>query len=200
MKIFQALLTLSLVSLPAVAQTQLVRGEVDGIQNTANLFKLKCTTVRLTSATLNLQGLHDATRQNNMSLEMQVIDTFGNGTSLEVVSAVVVPRQLDMGNLRFGRAETWEIFAAPGSMIWSFVGAGNDTRYLPLGDAGTWILGPSAVPFVSGTASAIGSLRFNITMTTIPALTGAVFASQAIIQENGAFRISNPECKEVRSN
>lgn len=200
MRIFQALLTLSLVSLPVAAQTQLVRGEVDGIQNTFNLFQLKCTTVRLTSATLNLQGLHDATRQNNMSLEMQVIDTFGNGTSLEVVSANVVPRQLDMGNLRFGRSETWEIFAAPGSMIWSFVGGAADTRYTPIGTAGTWILGPSAVPFVSGTASAVGSLRFNFTMPTIPALTGTMFASQAVIQQNGVFRITNPECKEVRSN
>ena len=181
------------------AQTQLVRGEVDRIQNTQNLFQLKCTTIRLTSATQNLNALHDATRQNPLVLEMQVTDTFGNGSSLEVVSASLIPRQHDMGNLRFGRAETWEVFAAPGSQIWVFV-AGTDTRYLPLGDAGTWILGSSALPFFDGAANAGGSLRRDVTMPTIPALVGTVFTSQSVVATNGVFRLTNPECKAVRAN
>ena len=194
-----SLIALSLTLAPLAAQTQLVRGEVDRIQNTANLFQLKCTTVRLTSATVDLNALHNQTHQNALALDMQVVDTFGNGTSLEVVSAVVVPRQHDMGNLRFGRAETWEVFAPSGSTIWTFVTGGNDTGYLPIGGAGTWILGANAVPFRSG-VSTNGSFRFDITMPTIPGLVGAVFASQSVVQGGGLFWITNPDCKDVRAN
>jgi len=198
MNLRTTLIALALLAVPAAAQTQLVRGEVDGIQNT-NRFQLKCTTVRLTSATQNLQALHDLTRQNNLVLEMQVVDTSGNGTSLEVVSASAVTRQHDMGNLRIGRSETWEVFAAPGSRIWTFFGSGADTRYLPLGSFGTWILGPSAVPFMSGVASPGGSLRTQFTMPNVPGLVGVAFSSQSVVEQGGAFQITNPECKTVRA-
>lgn len=181
------------------AQTQLVRGEVDGIQGT-NLFQLKCTTVRLTSANLNLQALHDLTHQNNVVLDMQVVDSFGNGSSLEVVAATPVTRNFDMGNLRFGRAETWEVFAAPGSQVWVFVGGGGDTGYTPVGAIGTWLLGPSAVPFLNGTTNATGSARFSVTMPTAPGLVGAVFAAQSVVSSGGALSVTNAECKEVRAN
>ncbi len=194
-----ALIALSLTFAPLAAQTQLVRGEVDRIQNTQNLFQLKCTTVRLTSATLDLNALHNATQQQPLMLAMQVIDTFGNGTSLEVVAATVLPRMHDMGNLRFGRAVSWEVFAPCGSLIWTFVQGGSLTGYTSFGSLGTWILGPNPVPFFNG-VSTQGSLRRDITMPTIPSLVGAVFASQSIVQTNGTFLMTNADCKDVRAN
>lgn len=188
---------LSLALLPA--QSQLVRGEVDGVQGT-NRFQLRCTTVRLTSATLNLQALHDLTAQNNLSLDMQVVDVSGNGTTLEIVAAAPVPRSFNMGNLRLGRNDTWEVFATPGSGVWVFVGGGGDTGFVPLGPIGSWLLGQSAVPFLTGTTDAGGRVRFDVTMPNAPGLLGAVFAAQGVVLTGASLAATNAECKEVRAN
>ncbi len=44
------------------AQTQLVRGDVDSVSG-SNRFQLDCTRIPLTSSTVNLEQLHDQSRQ-----------------------------------------------------------------------------------------------------------------------------------------
>lgn len=193
-----ALLLLAL-SAPLAAQTQLVRGDVDGIRNTAGRFQLDCTQIPLTSATVNLQQLHDQSRQQDIEYEMQVVNV---GTAaapvLDVVSATVIAEQFQMGNLRFGRSETWEVFGPAFAQAWVLVDARANTGYLPLGGAGTWLLGPAAVPFVSGQINALGRFVTRFTMPTLPALVGQEIVGQAVIEDGGVFTVTNPDCKEVR--
>ena len=194
-----ALLSLVAFAAPITAQTQLVRGDVDGIQHTAGQFVLKCSNIRLVSTTVNLQALHDLSRQNDIEFEMQVRDvSVGGQTILDVVSATQIPEQFDMGNLRFNRSETWEVFAAPNSPAFVSVNVTSETSYLPVGPLGTWILGLVPVAF-QGTTNALGRFQFRYTMPTIPALVGVSISAQAVVVEGGVISITNPDCKEVRN-
>ncbi|MEM7203302.1 MAG: hypothetical protein AAF628_23770 [Planctomycetota bacterium] len=68
----------------------------------------------LVSSVVNLQALHDASRQQDIEYEMSVQNIGTPGAPiLDVLSAVEIPETLDMGNLRFGRSETWEVFGRP---------------------------------------------------------------------------------------
>ena len=197
-----ALMTLaacSALQLGVQAQTQLVRGDIDGIKNT-RLFQLDCTHIRLVSTTVNLQKLHDASRQNNIEYEMQVRDVSSGGTKmLNVISAKAITEMMNMGNLRFGRSDTWEVFGPSGSLAVVFLQSRSMTSYLPLGSAGTWLLGGNAILFNFGTITN-GSFRFNFQPPTIQSLVGQEFSSQAlIVSRNGGLTITNPDCKEVRS-
>ena len=182
------------------AQTQLVRGDVDGIRNTVNQFQLDCTTIPLTSATVNLQQLHDQSRQQDIEYELQVrnVGTAANPI-LDVVSATVIPEMFQMGNLRFGRSETWEVFGTPGATAYMFVDAMGNTRYQPLGAAGTWLLSSAALPVASGPISAIGRFQIRFTMPSIPALVGQTFVGQGAIVDRSTLTITNADCKEVRN-
>ena len=83
-------LVLPLLAASAMAQTYRIVGDVDAIQGT-NLFELDCTHIRLVSTTVNLQQLHDASRQQNIEYDMQVTDVSAGGlTILNVLSAVAV--------------------------------------------------------------------------------------------------------------
>ena len=179
-------------------QTQLLRGEVDSVSGTNN-FVVECTNIRLVSSTLNLQQMHNQTRQQDLYFDMQVRDVSTGGQRiLDVVSAVLQTETFDMGNLRFGRSESWEVFAPSGAMVWVFINHISGTSYLPLGTAGTALIGPNALLMRQGTAAA-GRLRFNFQMPTIPQLVGQVFTSQALISDNGALRVTEPDCKAVRN-
>ncbi|MBK8975292.1 MAG: hypothetical protein IPM29_05160 [Planctomycetes bacterium] len=191
-----------LTAAPAVAQgTQLVRGDVDAIQNTAGRFQLDCTHIPLVSTTVNLQQLHDASRQQNIDYEMQVRNV-GTATApiLDVVSATAIPEFFGMGNLRFGRSETWEVFGTPGARTWIFVDVPANALFIPLGAAGTWLLSPAALPLAQGTISPLGRFQTSFTMPTIPALVGQIITSQAVILDGTTLTISHPDCKDVRAN
>jgi hypothetical protein len=183
---------------PLCAQTQIVRGDVDSVQNT-NRFVLKCTNLPLVSTTVNLQQLHNATQQQNLTVEMTVRNIGTTSPILDVVTAQIVPERMKMGNLRFGRTETWEVFAAPGSHAWIFVNAQTGTGFIPFGAAGAWVLGPTAPPFASGPVDALGRFQIRFQMPNIPALVGQTLVSQAIVQKGGALLLTEPDCKDVRA-
>ncbi len=192
------ILASALLATVASAQTQLVRGEVDGIQGTANLFQLDATHIRLVSSTLNLQTLHDATHQNDMQLEMQVVQIGSNPTTLDVVSANVVPEMFSMGNLRFGDSNTWELFGPSGAQYAVFVNFRANTSYAPIGAAGTWVLGASIGVLQSGTIGPFGQVQFQFTMPDSPSLLGVEVSSQAVMVEGGSnLIITNPDSKTV---
>src|SRR5690606_31444330 len=54
--------SLLLVAALLPAQTQLVRGDIDSIPQ-SNRFRLDCTNIQLVTSTVNLQQLHDASKQ-----------------------------------------------------------------------------------------------------------------------------------------
>lgn len=187
-----------LLATTAVAQTQLVRGDIESISGT-NQFRLDCTDIQLVSRTVNLQQLHNASQQQKIDYEMQVNLVGSNPTVLDVVSAVPIAEILDMGNLRIGRSDSWEVRGTPGSAAAVFLTARSLTSYLPFGTAGTWLLGSTNVLVNQGKISGQGQLRFDLTPPNLPALVGAEFTSQALVAEPSGLLITNPGCKVLQN-
>ena len=201
MKTFRnVLLASALIATCASAQTQMVRGDIDGIRGT-NRFRLDCTNIELVSATVNLQQLHDLSRQRDIEFEMQVRNVSAGGrTVLDVVSATQIPEMFDMGNVRLGRSDTWEAFYTPGSAVGMFVTAEALTSYGPLGAAGTWLLGPTFLPIAFGTTNFAGRFQIDFQPPNNPSFIGANLTAQALILDpNNVLVITNPDCKDVRN-
>ncbi len=192
-KLLLPLLPLTL-ALTANAQTQLVRGKVEDVPSTSR-FVLDCTTLPLVSTTLNLNTLV------GQQWNLQVVNT---GTPsqpiLDVRSATPATKIMDMGNLRFGRSERWQVNYTPGSLAAVYVQLTSATSYLPAGAPGTWLLGLNCMHLATGTTNGQGQFEFNITMPTIPSLVGVSFSSQALVRTPaGELVVANPDCKEVRN-
>lgn len=183
----------------AVAQTQLVRGDIDSPQGT-NQFVLDCTNIQLVSSTLNLQVLENQTRQTDFEYEMQVVQVGTNPIVLDVVSATLIPEMFCMGNLRFGRTETWDVFGPVGAPCAVFISLRSSTAYAPLGTSGAWLLGPSFGMLQSGVIGPLGRFQFLFQMPNIPGAVGVEISSQAIVAPPGQpALLTNPDCKEVRN-
>lgn len=194
-------IVLPLLAASTFAQaTYRIVGDIDSISGT-NQFELDCTRIRLVSNTVNLQQLHDASRQQDIEYDMQVTDvTSGGVTTLNVLSAVAVPEQFDMGNLRFGRSETWDLFGSAGSAYQVWVNARNATTFLPLtGFGNSWFMGPGAVAAFQGVMSQ-AFIQFRFQMPTIPSLVGVEFSAQTIlVSPSNVVTLTNPDCREVRN-
>ncbi len=195
------LLVTALCLSPLAAQTQLVRGDIDQQRGT-NRFFLDCTdSVELISNTVSLAALHTASQQQNFEYAMQVrLVSVGATTVLDVVSATQIPEMFQMGNLRFGRRETWEVFGTPGSFSVIYGSLRASAGYIPFGAAGTWVIGTPNVLINQGVIAANGQWRFDLQMPTLPALVGTEITSQAVLLDNaGTLTITNPDCKDVRA-
>lgn len=198
--------TASLLAVPlllgttALAQSQLVRGDVDSISGT-NRFQLECTQIPLVSTAVNLQQLNNLSSGQDIEFEMRV-NNIGTPSQpvLDVLSAVQIPEIFDMGNLRFGRSESWEVLGAPGSLTAVYLGLRATTFYQPFGPFGTWVMGPEALPLRTGVIGGGGRFQFQFTMPTFPQLVGVEFTAQALVAEPTRLLITNPDCKEVRDN
>lgn len=182
-----------------LAQTQLVRGDIED-QN--NIFFLDCANqVRLVSNTVNLRALHDASRQQDIEYEMQVIDVSSGGQrTLDVITATAIPEQFNMGNLRFGRSDRWEFFGPAGTIASIWMNARALGIWAPIPGLGAWLVGLPALHIRDGVTDALGRFQFNLQPPTVPDLVGVAFTAQAIYQlPNGFIGISNADCKLVRN-
>ena len=178
------------------AQTQTVRGEVEDVQGTANQFFLKCTNIPVISSTVNLQAL----QAQNVQAILDVINVGTPGNPiLDLQSYTVTTKVMDMGNLRIGRSERWQVNAPAGSLAFVFVDFTGNTGYTPFGQIGTWLLGPGASTIRSGVTNGVGQFEFSFTMPNVQGLVGTSFTSQALVGTNGTFSLTNPDCKEVRN-
>lgn len=188
------------LALSVSAQTgQLVRGDVDSVQN-SNRFQLDCTSVPLVSTAVNLQALHDASRRQDIEYEMRVTNT-GTATNpvLNVLSARQIPEILDMGNIRLGRSDRWHVLGPAGDLAVVYVAPRAGTGYIPVGAAGAWNLGLNFILFNAGAISTAGRFEFSFQPPNNPGLVGQVIVSQAlIVARSGALTITNPACKEIR--
>ncbi|MEZ5964279.1 MAG: hypothetical protein R3F56_10575 [Planctomycetota bacterium] len=195
-------LVLPLLAANAFAQTTYrIVGDIDSIQGT-NLFELDCTRIRLVSNSVNLQALHDASRQQDIEYDMQVTDVSSGGlTILNVLSATAVPEQFNMGNLRFGRTETWDLFGTVGSAYQTWLTTRNATTFLPLPAFGNaWFMGPTGVPVFQGVMNQ-SFIQWGFQMPTIPALVGVEFSAQTIlVSPSNVVSLTNPDCRVVRNN
>ncbi|MCA8970325.1 MAG: hypothetical protein KDC95_11090 [Planctomycetes bacterium] len=189
-----------LLATTATAQTQLVRGDVDSIQNT-NRWRLDCTNIELVSNTVNLQALHDASRQQDIEYEMQVRDvSTSTQTILNVISATTIPQLFDMGNIRLGRSDRWHVLGPQGHLaIVYLTGNASNTAYLPLGSMGTWLL-TNFTMLTGGQIPATGRFEFSLQPPNNASLVGMDFTGQAITVGGGTVLITNAQCKTVRAN
>ena len=193
-------LAFALLASSALAQTFPVRGDIDAIQGT-NLFELDCTRIRLVSTTVNLQVLHDASRQQNIEYDMTVTDVSAGGlTILNVLSATAVAEQFGMGNLRFGRSETWDLSAPAGTRYGMFINVRNATSLTTLGLNNPWFLGSNAVLLLSGTMPT-NFIQVPFTMPTIPSMVGVEISAQTVLLDAANnVSLTHLDCKDVRAN
>lgn len=195
MNISRILFSTALVAASAVAQGQIVRGEVEDVRNTFNQFYFKCTNIPVTSTAVSLAAIQDT--QGEFTVQ-----NVGTATSpaFEVLSFTPALKQFDMGNIRLGRTDTWEITGAPGELFFFFVGATNNTGYTPFGAAGTWLLGMDAATLVTGVIPPLGRFQTQIGPPNNQQLVGLEFTGQALIGGPAGWKLTNPDCKTVRAN
>jgi hypothetical protein len=192
----RSLLFLSTAFLSALvpAQTQILRGSIEDVQQTQNQFFLDCTNIPVRSSTLNL---------NNFISFEAILQVTNVGTAqnplLEVHSVTPTTKTFDMGNLRLGRSARWEINAPAGSFGMMFVDFTFNTGYLPFGSAGVWLLGGSAASLASGITNGQNQFEINFTMPNIPSLVGTSFTGQGLIGDHGTWFFANPDCKVVEA-
>lgn len=199
MKLLHSIVTCALLVGASHAQTQLVRGDIDSIQGTPR-FQLDCTFIELVSSTVNLQALENASSQSNIEYDMQVTVVGTNPVVLNVVSATPVLEMMQMGKLRLGETDSWEVNGTPGANAWVFIGDRQTTGYFPAGALGTWVLGGPIALLAQGSIAFNGQFRFNFSMPNVPAFVGVEITSQAIVQQPaGNLLITNSDCKEIEN-
>lgn len=196
MKISSPLLVAGLLAASLNCQTQLLRGKVEDVKNTQNRFVLDCTNIPLTSTALNLNNL-----VGNQYI-MQVVNTgSASSPSLDVKSATATTKVFDMGNIRLGRADRWQVRWKAGSSAAVGVTVTAATSYIPAGPLGTFLLGPQFALLKRGQVNQLGVFEFSYQPPNITSLVGLSITGQALVQEtNGFLLLSNPDCKEVRAN
>ncbi|MCC6669997.1 MAG: hypothetical protein IT458_02985 [Planctomycetes bacterium] len=178
----------------AAQQTQPVRGKVEDVPGT-NRFVLDCTNIPLQSSTLNLNTLVGA---------QWVLDVVNVGSAtnpvLDVRAATAAQKLFDMGNLRIGRSDRWQVSAPAGSAAGVWLTGTPLTGYAPFGALGTWLLGPTFVLVNSGTTNQLGVFEFNFAPPALTNLVGQSFTAQAITMTNNQLTITNADCKALQVN
>jgi hypothetical protein len=175
------------------AQTQTLRGKVEDVRGTSNQFFLDCTNIPLVSSALNL---------NLLVGQDSILDVTNVGTAanpiLDVQAATPTTKVFDMGNLRVGETRRWEVNAAPGSLAFVFFDFTANTRYVPFGAPGVFLLGPGAVTITSGTTNGQGQFQFDFFVPpSASAYLGTSFTGQALLATGGNWSFSNADCREV---
>lgn len=174
------------------AQTQIVRGKVEDVQNTQNQFFLDCTHLPVVSTALNL---------NLWVGQQAILQVINVGTAsapvLRIDAATATAKVFDMGNLRLGQSARWEVTAPAGSFAFMFLNFTDFTTYSPFGGFGTWLLGNGAATVASGVTNLQNQFEINYTMAVIPSLVGVSLTSQALVGDHGTWFLSNPDCKSI---
>jgi len=190
--ILHSILAFSLIATTGglLAQTQTVRGKVEDVRGTANQFFLDCTNIPLVSTALNLNLLV------GQQAILQVVDV---GTPaapvLRIDAAVATTKVFDMGNLRQGQTARWQVNAPAGSAAFMFLDFTTNTRYLPFGQFGTFLLGNNHATIASGVTNAQNQFEIDLGVPVFPSLVGTSFSAQALVGDHGTWFFSNPDCK-----
>lgn len=187
-------IVLSLFALTAAlsAQTHTVRGGVEDVQNTQNQFFLDCTNIPVFSNTIDLNLWTDT----DAIMQVVNVGTAGNPT-LRVESIAPSAKVFDMGNLRFGQSNTWEVNAPAGSFAMMFIDFTANTGFNPVPGLDVYLLGPSAFTLASGMTTAQGQFQTSFTVPNMPQFAGISVSSQALVLESTNWYFSNPDCKII---
>lgn len=182
------------VATATTAQTHTVRGSIENVQGTTNQFFLDCTNLRLTSSALNL----NLWMGPNLALEVVDIGTPG-APLLDVRSATPTNAAMDMGNLRAGRSDRWQVRAPAGSLAFVLFDLTANTSFRPMAPYGTFLLGNGAQTLASGTTNALGVWEFSVAIPASAApFVGTAVTSQALLLGGGTAWFSEPDCKTLQ--
>lgn len=193
MRFVTALTAACILSAAAAAQTT-IRGKVEDVQGTTNLFYLDGTTIPVVSNVLNL---------NNWEDQHAFLDVTNIGTAaapmLRIDAATPTTKMMDMGNLRLGETKTWEVIAPTGTSAFIFMDWTTNTGFTPIpGFGGAWLMGSQ--PFLLAGGITFGGI-FQTTYTTPnnPALLGLEVTSQALVGSQSTWEFSNVDSKTVEN-
>lgn len=187
-------LTLTLLATAGAlsAQTQTLRGKVEDVQGTQNQFFLDCTNIPLVSNALDLNAWV------GLQAVLQVVNVgTASAPILRVESAVAATKVFDMGNLRQGRADRWEVNAPAGSFALMAVDFTSNTGYTPAGPLGTLLLGGNAAVVASGITNGQNQFEISFFVPSLPSLVGTSFTGQALVGDHGNWFLANADCKSV---
>ena len=179
---------------PFLDAQQLLRGKVEDVPSTST-FVLDCTRIPVQSAAFNLNAWV------GLEAEMKIANV-GPPTPprLEIQAIAAVAPNFDMGNLKLNQSARWQIRGNAGELSAAWIQVTDATGYLPLGPSGTWLLGAVPLFVNSGTINGAGVFEFNLTMPNLPHLVGTSFTGQGALLAGGNLRMTNPDCRDVRSN
>jgi len=174
------------------AQTATLRGQVEDVPSTPNLFILDGTNLPLVSTVLNL---------NTLVGQQAIMQVENVGTPaapvLRVDSSVPTTKVMDMGNLRLGQTSTFEVNAPAGSAAFIFLDFQSNTGFLPAGSLGTWLLGLSPYLLAGGITNGQNQFQTQFFTPPDPQLLGLRITSQAFVGDHGNWFFSNPDDKTV---
>lgn len=177
----------------AAAQTYTLQGKVEDVSGTANQFYLDGTNLTLVSTALNL---------NAWVGQQAILDVVDIGTPsapvLRVDAATPTTKVMDMGNLRLGQTQTWEVFAPAGTGAFIFMDWTANTGFRPIpGFAGVYLLGLSPHFLTGGITNAAGAFQTTFTTPNNPTLVGLEVTSQALYVPGGVWTFSNVDSKTI---
>lgn len=175
------------------AQSVTLRGKVEDVQGTQNQFYLDGTTIPLTSTALNLNLWED----EDAILEVTNIGAPG-APVLRVDAATVTQDLMDMGNMRLGETDSWEVRAPSGSFALVAIDWTTNTGFTPLDPFGVYLLGSDPVLLAAGFANALNEFRFLVTPPQDQTMLNLEVSAQAIVGEpSGVWYFTDVDSKVV---
>src|SRR5262249_40419637 len=179
-----------------IAQSQVVYGRVELLGKVNLVARLRGTGIELVSNKVDLQKLNPF---RDFALTVEPITGLDGQLALAVTSATPTQGALRMGRLRPGASDDWSVSGVPGGLAIVYLCASEHTGFLPLGDAGAWLLGPEAGFLRMGFIDAGGMFRFAYTPPTF-ARPGEPWTAQAFVIEGGAIRCTDADAHAVGAN
>lgn len=194
MRFLSAVCTSLLFVATAAAQTYTLNGKVEDVPGTVNQFFLDGTRIPVVSTVLNL----NAWVGTQASLDVVNIGT-ASAPILRVDAAAPTAKVMDMGNLRLGQTQTWEVFAPAGTGAFIFMDWTDNTGFRPIpGFSGVYLLGLSPHFLTGGITNAAGVFQTTFTTPNNPTLVGLEVTSQALYVPGGVWTFSNVDAKTIQ--
>lgn len=183
----------SFLAVSTVAQTAVVRGEVDEFPGSRTRFLLEDTRVELVSNAVDLRALEE-----RGYYEFTVEEVAGAPSpTLTVLAATPTAETFGFDRLQIGATTVFEVNGRAGAFGQVFLQATDATGFLPLGSLGSWLLGVEALPVGRATIRGDGEGELSLTIPNVPELIGTRITGQAAIVDGSTVRFTNPDSQVV---
>lgn len=179
------------------AQTSILRAEVSDLPGPPRRFVVEgAPSLLLISNTVDVAALYD-TGHYSMTVQ-EVASTVPGTRTLEVLAATPTAESfaIDSELLR-GTQASFVVRGRAGSFAVAYLATTDRVGFLPLGDAGSWVLPPVSRLVGAGTISG-PDVEFFVAVPDDPSLVGLEISAQAAIVDSGQLILSNPDSEIIR--